>query len=385
MVYLDNAATTPIAPEVLDAMRPWLESEYGNASSVYQLGSRARVATEEARRTIAHAIGAEPREIVFTSGGTEANNSAIKGAVFDLVRERRSFENIGIVTTTAEHHAVLQPVEWLADLGAIASYAGVDSFGRATAEGIGENVTIDTAIVSAMIVNNESGAINPVRDIVNVVKARSPETLVHTDAVQAFGKMPIDVRELGVDLLSLSAHKIHGPKGIGALYIRSGTAWEPLIHGGAQERNRRGGTEAVALAVGFGEAVKLLQSNEGAGDPTYLRTYLLARLREMPEIVLNSADDERSADWIVNFTFIPEILAKLDADALIIRYDLEAIAVSNGSACTSGSQQPSHVLLAAGKPIEVARKSVRASFSRYTTIHDIDRLVEATQRILDSL
>ncbi len=240
MVYLDNAASTPMAPDVLESMRPWLETEFGNASSVYQLGTRARVALDEARGVIAHAIGAEPREIVFTSGGTEANNAAIKGAIFNLVRERKSFENIGIVTSPAEHHAVLQPIEWLGDLGATVAFAGVDSFGLVTPETVGENIAKDTALVSIMLVNNETGSINPVREISEVVKARSPNTLIHTDAVQAFGKIPIKVRELGVDFLSLSAHKIHGPKGIGALYIRSGVAWEPIIHGGSQERNRRG-------------------------------------------------------------------------------------------------------------------------------------------------
>ncbi len=237
-----------------------------------------------------------------------------------------------------------------------------------------------------MMVNNETGAINPISEIIKIVKANS-NALVHTDAVQALGKIPIDVKALGIDLLSLSAHKIHGPKGIGALYIKSGTPWEPLLHGGSQERNRRGGTESVALAVGFAEAIKRLPSphwgrGQGEGGVASLRTYLLTKLAQFPEIVLNSATDESSVDSIVNFTFTNEVLARLDADALIIRFDLEGIAVSNGSACTSGSQQPSHVLLAIGKSKEVASKSVRVSFSRYNTVEDIDRLVEVVGKII---
>ncbi len=385
MIYLDNAATTPLAPEVLEAMRPFFEGEFGNASSVYRLGSRARVALEDARDVIARAIHAEPREIVLTSGGTEADNAAIKGAIFQKLREKKSLQEIGIVTSPAEHHAVLEPIEWFSKLGSVVSFAGVDKYGRVSPDGIAAPIAKDTALVSAMMVNNETGAINPILEITEAVKARS-NALVHTDAVQALGKLPIDVKELGVDFLSLSAHKIHGPKGIGALYIKSGTPWEPLLHGGAQERNRRGGTEPVALAVGFAEAVTFsaaqVDISKGVGR---LRTYLLGKLAEIPEVVLNSAVDSSSSNFIVSFSFIPEVLARLDADALIIRFDLEGIAVSNGSACTSGSQQPSHVLLAMGKSSEVAMKSVRVSFSRYNTIGDIDRLMEATRKILTSL
>ena len=381
MIYLDNAATTPLAPEVLDAMRPFLTEEFGNASSVYQLGSRARVAIESARETVARAIGAETREIVFTSGGTEADNAAIKGALFKQYAEHADWKKIKIVTSHAEHLAVLEPIEWFAKLGAEVTYVPVSPFGNAMFDG--NQITGDTSLVSLMMVNNETGAINQVSEITRIVKENS-NALVHTDAVQALGKIPIDVKELGIDFLSLSAHKIHGPKGIGALYIKSGTPWEPLLHGGSQERNRRGGTESVALAVGFAEAVKLLPSppwGRGQGEGS-LRHYLLSKLARIPEVVLNSATDESSVDSIVNFTFIPEVLARLDADALIIRFDLEGIAVSNGAACTSGSQQPSHVLLAIGKSKEVASKSVRVSFSRYNTVEDIDRLVEVVGKIL---
>ncbi|HEX5316633.1 MAG TPA: aminotransferase class V-fold PLP-dependent enzyme, partial [Candidatus Kapabacteria bacterium] len=257
--------------------------------------------------------------------------------------------------------------------------------GSVLLEGLSEQLFGNTALVSLMMVNNETGAINPISEIISGVKNKS-KALTHTDAVQAFGKMPIDVKELGVDFLSLSAHKIHGPKGIGALYIKSGTPWEPLLHGGAQERNRRGGTEPVALAVGFAEAVKILPARvDGVDHVGQLKKYLLNKLGEIPEIVLNSAADSSSSNFIVSFSFIPEVLARLDADALIIRFDLEGIAISNGSACTSGSLQPSHVLLAMGKSKEVAMKSVRVSFSRHNTMEDIDRLVLAVEKILNSL
>jgi cysteine desulfurase len=391
MIYLDNAATTPLAPEVLDAMRPFLTEEFGNASSVHQLGSRARVVLEAARETIARAINAEPREIVFTSGGTEADNAAIKGALFKQYAERNEWNKLKMVTSRAEHLAVLEPVEWFTKFGAEVTYAPVSSFGHALADS--DSIAGDTTLVSLMMVNNETGAINPIAEIANTVKKKS-SALIHTDAVQAFGKISVDVKALGIDFLSLSAHKIHGPKGIGALYIKSGTPWEPLLHGGSQERNRRGGTESVALAVGFAEAVKqlLLLINDGNHPPATsysqahrrgsLREYLLTKLAQIPEVILNSAADESSIDSIVNFSFIPEVLTRLEADTLIMRFDLEGIAVSNGSACTSGSQQPSHVLLAMGKSKEIAMKSVRVSFSRYNTVEDIDRLIEVIGKII---
>jgi len=380
MIYLDNAATTPLAPEVLEAMRPFLGEEFGNASSVHQLGSRARVAIESARETVARAIHAAPREIVFTSGGTEANNAAIKGSLFKHYTDHFSgkpWSELKVLTSSAEHHAVLEPIEWIATLGAVVTFVPVGSFGHV--QWNSDLIADDTALVSLMMVNNETGAINPIAGIANEVKKNS-KALVHTDAVQALGKIPIDVKALGVDFLSISAHKIHGPKGIGALYIKSGTPWEPLLHGGSQERNRRGGTEAVALAVGFAEAIKRI--SDGEGNVTALRKHLLTKLAQIPEVILNSATDDSSIDSIVNFSFVPEVLARIDADALIIRFDMEGIAVSNGSACTSGSQQPSHVLLAMGKSKEVATKSVRVSFSRYNTAEDVDRLIEAMRKIV---
>jgi cysteine desulfurase len=382
MIYLDNSATTPLAPEVLEAMRPYLEGEFGNASSVHALGVRARVALEEARGVIASAINAEPKEIIFTSGGTESNNAAIKGIFFKHYKEHfagKSWADFEIVTSPTEHHAVLEPIEWASKIGAKLSMVDVNSVGFVSPESVENKLQLSTSLVSIMMVNNEVGTINPISDIAAKVREHS-KAIIHTDAVQAFGKFAVDVKALGVDMLSMSAHKIHGPKGIGALYVRGGVEWEPLLHGGSQERNRRGGTEAVALAVGFAEAVK--RSDGYESHFKHLRRYLLDKLSDSSQVVLNSAADERSVDSIVSFSFVPEVLNRLDADAMIILFDLEGIAVSNGSACTSGSQQPSHVLTAIGKSKDVALKSVRVSFSRYNTTSEIDQFIAALRKII---
>jgi cysteine desulfurase len=383
VIYLDNSATTPIAPEVREAMLPFLEEEYGNASSVYQLGTRARVALEEARGVIASAIGADARELVFTANGTEANNAAIKGAVMERHFAGSAFKSLRVITSPAEHHAVLHPVEYLVKLGVQVGYAQPDSAGVVSEEAVRKELKKDVAVVSVMMVNNEVGAMSPIGRIGPIIKGITDKALFHTDAVQALGKMPINVRELDVDMLSLSAHKIHGPKAIGALFIKSGTKLEPLMHGGAQERNRRGGTESVALAAGFAKAVEMAQASmqQTRAQFTELRSYLLAKLAEIPEVVLNT-DPSRSIESIVNFSFTPEVLAKLDGEALLIRFDLENIAISNGSACTSGTVQPSHVLMAMGKGKEVASKSIRVSFSRYTQRSAVDAFVAALKGIV---
>ncbi len=371
-------------PEVRAAMEPYFAGEYGNASSVHQLGRSARTAIEEARETVARVIGAEPREIIFTSGGTESNNTAIKGALFAHYAEHfagKIWQDMGIVSSEVEHDSVLGPIQWMSKIGAKPNFVKTDEFGGVSVEAVAEALAPETAIVSLMMVNNETGAISPIGPISQMIRERS-HAVFHADAVQSLGKLPIDVRELGVDMLTLSAHKIHGPKGIGALFVRSGVKLEQLHHGGSQERNRRGGTEAVALAVGFAEAVRHMQGH--THHFRSLRQYLLERFARIPEVLLNSANDEHSVDTIVNFTFVPEVRARLDADTLIIRFDMEGIAVSNGAACTSGSQQPSHVLLALGKGSDVASKSVRVSFSRFNTTADIDRLLEVIGKVLSA-
>jgi cysteine desulfurase len=381
VIYLDNSATTPLSPTVREAMMPYLDAEFGNASSVYTLGNRARVAIEEAREIVARSIGAAPREITFTSSGTEANNSALKGRYFHLLSSGLAASEIELVTDYAEHHSVLHPVDFLRQLGATARYLNVDATGHVELDALRGVLGERTQIVSVTHVNNEVGAINDPLEVIRIVRELAPNALVHIDAVQSLGKLPIDVREMQVDLLTISAHKIHGPKGIGALYTRGSVEWEPLIHGGAQERNRRAGTESAALAVGFAAAIKELDV-ECSNTLQELRRHLLDALSKIPGIVMNSATGDTCSPSIVNFSFVPEILARLDTDALLIRFDLEGIAISNGSACTSGSLQPSHVLLAMGKTSEVASKSIRVSFSKHNTTAEIDRFISVLKGIL---
>lgn len=383
MIYLDNSATTRMDERVRNAMMPYFGEEFGNASSIYDLGRHARIALEEARATVARAIGAEDSEIIFTSSGTEANNHAIKGAIFQARKQGKRFEEISIITSTAEHHAVLAPCEFLASLGIVTTKIGVDERCCVRLDKLTSALGADTTLVTIMSVNNETGSINSVAEVARRVKELAPNALVHTDAVQALGKIPIGVNDWNVDLLTLSAHKVHGPKGVGALFIRRGVMIEPLLHGGAQERNRRGSTESIALAAGFAKAVEIMQGewNEHMTHFSALKRYLVRELKAMPEIALNTPDED-SVGSIINFTFSDKVLPRVDGEALLIRFDLEGIAVSNGSACTSGSLQPSHVLLAMGKGEEVASKSVRVSISKDTNAEDIDAFLVVLKKLL---
>jgi cysteine desulfurase len=384
MIYLDNSATTKPDPRVVEAMMPFLHDGFGNPSSIYEIGRSARIALEEARAKVAAAIGAEESEIVFTSSGTEANNHAMKGTVFHLASKGNRFQDQEISITKTEHHALLEPAEFLAKLGVKVNEIAVDTFGIVNTSELSTSLNHETSFISAILVNNETGAINPVRDIAPLVREKAPNALIHTDAVQALGKIPVDVKELGVDMLSLSAHKINGPKGIGALFIRRGIMIEPLLHGGAQERNRRGSTENVAYAAGFAKAAELFvqEKEERAKNISLLRKYLVEQLKAIPEIVFNSPLDGRGADAILNISFIPEVVSKMDTDALFIRFDMDGIAISNGAACTSGSMQPSHVLLAMGKSKEVASRSVRVSLSKDTTEEDLDAFLATLRKII---
>lgn len=381
MIYLDNSATTPLDPLVAEAMKPYLSEKFGNASSIYSLGREAHIALEDSRAFVASAINADPAEIVFTSGGTEANNHAIKGGIFEAVKSGRNLNELSVITSQAEHHAVLEPVVFLESLGVNATRLEVDSIGLVDTSKIAEK---NLTLASFMLVNNEVGVINQIKQLSSKIHSLSSDALFHTDAVQALGKIDIDVRELGVDLLTLSAHKIHGPKGIGALFIRRGIKIEPLLHGGAQERNRRGGTESAALAVGFGEAIRQMQltKTESRKHLKELRNYAFAKLSALEEVLFNSQTDEKGVDGIINISFIPEVVKNLDGEALLIRFDLEGIAVSNGSACTSGSIQPSHVLTAMGKGEEIASKSLRISFSRYTKREEVDKFIVVLAKII---
>ncbi|MEP7234929.1 MAG: cysteine desulfurase family protein [Ignavibacteriota bacterium] len=384
MIYLDNSATTPLDPHVAEAMQPYLGERFGNASSIYSLGREAHLALEDSRSTVASAIGADPSEIIFTSSGTEANNHAIKGVIFSRLKSGTTAGELSMVTSPLEHHAVLEPAAFLESLGVKIHRIAATKDGRIDPASIDFQNAKNVTLASFMLVNNEVGSINDLSAIGQAIRINSPTTVLHCDAVQALGKIDINVRELDVELLSISGHKIHAPKGIGALFIKRGIKIEPLHHGGAQERNRRGGTENVALAVGFAEAVRQMQLS-AARSKAHLRAlheYSFAKLSALPEIIFNSPTDETGVDGIINISFVPDVLSRLDGEALLIQFDLEGIALSNGSACTSGSIQPSHVLLAMGKGTEIASKSLRISFSRFTDTQAIDKFIELLRKII---
>lgn len=374
-IYLDHSATTPVDPRVLEAMIPYFSQVFGNASSVHMFGQDAKVALEEARRQVAAVLGAEPAEIVFTSGGTESDNWAIKGAAYFFAGQKKH-----IVTSTVEHHAVLYTCKYLEKQGFEVTYVSVDKTGMVNPEKVAEAIRGDTFLVSIMHANNELGTINPIREIGQIAHERG--ILFHTDAVQSFGKIPINVREMNIDLLSLSGHKIYGPKGIGALYIRRGVQIEKFMHGGKHERDRRAGTENVPGAVGLGKAAELCQQRMEE-DMSHLRT-LSQRLydlvmAEIPEVCLNGHPNKRMPG-IINLSF-----RGVDSESMLMSLDLKGIAVSNGSACTSGSVEPSHVLKALGLPKDLANSAIRFSLGRDNTEEDIDRTVEALKEIVNRL
>jgi cysteine desulfurase len=371
-VYLDNSATTSVAPEVVDAMLPYFRDEMGNAQSVHSFGQRAKAAVERARRQVAGLIGAAPSEIVFVSGGTEADNLAIRG-ITHAHREHGQH----IITTKIEHPAVLSTCEALESEGFSVTFLPVSASGLVSIDELREAIRDDTILISVMHANNETGAVQPVEQIGRIVvqarEAGHKHLHLHTDAVQSAGKIPVDVRSLGVDLLSLSAHKIHGPKGIGALYIKKGTRLAKLLHGGHHERDRRPGTENVPGIVGFGLAAELASSTlaERAGRMRDLRDYLEGEVLERIAGARVNGDPERRVPNITNLSF-----QGMDGESLLIALDLKGVAVSTGSACASGSLEPSHVLTALGLSREAVRGSLRFSLSAYTTREEIDYAVK---------
>lgn len=374
-IYLDNAATTPVSPQVLKKMLPYFTEHFGNASSIYETGRDARKAVDAARRQAAAAINAKPQEIYFTAGGSESDNWAIKGAAF----ARRKKGN-HIITTSVEHHAVLHTCQWLETQGFEVSYLPVDEYGRVSARQVEEAITEKTILISIMAANNEIGTLMPIAEIAKVAKAHG--ILMHTDAVQAMGAVPVDVEAWGVDLLSLSGHKFHGPKGIGVLYIRTGVKLDSLVHGGAQERGRRAGTENLPAIVGIGEAMEIAAKNQPANAEkmTRLRDRLITRLLEsIPDVRLNGHPTER-LPGNVNIS-----VRYIEGEALLLRLDLAGIAASSGSACTSGSLDPSHVLLAIGLPHEIAHGSLRFSLSDTSTEADVDAVAEVLPGIVKTL
>ncbi|MBN1422181.1 MAG: cysteine desulfurase NifS [Planctomycetes bacterium] len=373
---MDNNATTRVAPEVVEAMLPFLTDRYGNPSSIHSFGGDVKRDLDRARERVAALLGAEPSEIIFTSCGTESDNAAIRGTLQAYPEKRH------IVTTKVEHPAVRSLCRQLAKEGCRVTELPVDREGRLDLDLLAHSIDDDTAIVSVMYANNETGVIFPIDEVVRIAKARG--AVVHTDAVQAVGKIPVDLRTLPVDLLSLSGHKIHAPKGVGVLYVRKGTRLVPWLVGGHQERGRRGGTENVASIVGLGRAAELAaetieeERTKVRALRDRLETEILARC---PDTHVNGARGE--GDRLPNTTNIS--FEYVEGEAILLMIDREGIAASSGSACTSGSLEPSHVLRAMGVPFSAAHGSIRFSLSRYSTAEEIDYVAGKMPAIIERL
>ena len=376
-IYLDHAATTPIAPEVFAAMEPYLKEYYGNPSSIYTLGQQAAQAISEAREKVANAIGAKEEEIIFTGGGSESDNTALKGAAFALKDKGRH-----IITSKIEHPAILSTCQQLEKyFGFDITYLDVDNEGFVDPDDVKKALRDDTILVTIMMANNEIGTIEPIKEIARIVKER--DVYFHTDAVQAVGQIPIDVNELGVDMLSMSSHKINGPKGVGALYVRKGVKILPLIAGGAQERNRRAGTENVAGIVGFGKAIELAAENleENAAYLRNLRDRLINGIENnFDDVILNGPRGEHRLPNNVNFSF-----RYIEGESILLNLDMLGIAASSGSACSSGSLDPSHVLLAIGHSHETAHGSIRFSLGKGNNEKEIDYVLEVVPGIIKKI
>ena len=372
-VYMDHAATTPLAPAVLEVMLPYFGEKFGNASTVYRRGQRARMAVEDSRRRIAATINARPEEICFTGGGSESDNMALRGGLA-LSRKRH------IIVSAIEHHAVLHTCEALAAEGAEITYLPVDERGFVDPAAVAAALRPETAIVSVMSANNEIGTLEPIAEIGSI--CREAGVLFHTDAVQAFGQIPLDVQALQVDLLSASAHKLNGPQGVGLLYIRRGLQLPPLIHGGAQERGRRAGTENLAGIVGFARAAELAQESmeERSAREREIRDHMIRRLTtEIPACRLNGDPEKR----LPNNVHV--LLPCVEGESLLLLLDQKGIAAASGSACASGSLEPSHVLRAIGISHEDAFSGLRLSIGAETTLEDADYVVDSLKEIVDKL
>lgn len=374
-VYLDHNATTPVHPEVLEAMLQYYKDDFGNPSSVHLFGRSIKAKVNEAREVVARAINADPAEIYFTSGGTESDNLAIKGYAWAHAKTGGR-----VITSAIEHPAVLEVVKYLSKNGFHATYVPVDAQAMVDPEAVRQAMTPDTLLVSIMYANNEVGTIQPIKEITQTVKERG--AAMHTDGVQAFGKIPVDVKDLGVDMMSLSGHKMNGPKGVGALYVRKGVKLHALSHGGHHERSLRAGTENVAGIIGFAKAVELRMKtmDEEMARLRALRDELQRRVLEaIPYTHLNGHPDKRTPNT-VNISF-----ECVEGEALLINLDMAGIAISTGSACSSGSLDPSHVLMAMGIPHEVIHGSLRFSFGMGNTKDDVDYVMAHLPRIIDTL
>ena len=374
-VYFDNAATTSVHPEVLEAMLPYFTQNFGNPSSIYEIGQINKNAIDDAREQVAKLIGAKPVEIFFTSGATEADNWAIKGIA-------ESYKNKGnhIITSTVEHHAVLHTCEYLEKNGFEVTYLPVDENGLISIDDLKNAIKDTTILITIMFANNEIGTIQPIKEIGEV--ARENKIIFHTDAVQAIGQVPVDVEDMNIDMLSLTGHKLNGPKGTGALYVKKGIKLKAFIHGGAQERRRRGGTENVPGIVGLGKAAEIAESNmeEKTKKLNKLRDKLIKGIKEeIPYCKLNG-DPVKRLPNNVNYSF-----EFIEGESLLIMLDMKGISASSGSACTSGSLDPSHVLLGIGLPHEIAHGSLRLTLGIDNTEEDVDYIIEVLPGIVKRL
>lgn len=374
-VYLDNAATTSTKKEVVDAMYPFFTESFGNPSSVYDFAAKNKKAVNDSRQTIADALHADVRDIYFTAGGSESDNWA-------LIATAEAYENKGkhIITSKIEHHAILHTCDYLESRGFEITYIDVDENGILKLDELKKAIRPDTILISVMFANNEIGTIQPIKEIGEIAKEH--DILFHTDAVQAFGQIPINVDELHIDMLSASGHKLHGPKGIGFLYIRKGLKLRSFIHGGAQERKRRAGTENVPGIVGLGKAVSIAVEtmDERIKHETEVRDYMIEKIKKTIPYCRLNGDRTKRLPNNVNFSF-----QFVEGESLLIMLDMEGICASSGSACTSGSLDPSHVLLAIGLPHEIAHGSLRMTLSEETTIEDADYVIDKLQGVVAKL
>lgn len=375
LIYMDNAATTSCSPLVREAMLPYLSDKFGNPSSVYNLAAESKQAVEEARRIIASSMGASSEEIYFTGGGSESDNMAIKAAAMVMRDKGRH-----IITSKIEHHAVLNSCKWLEEQGFEVTYLDVDRYGVVKLSALMSAIRPDTILISVMMANNEIGTIQPVDKIGRI--AREYGIIFHSDAVQAYTQIPINVRQLHVDMISVSAHKIHGPKGVGFIYIKKNTKMEAFIHGGGQEKGKRAGTENVPGIVGFGKAVQLQMGNmwRRTAYERKLRDYMIYRIRKEIKGAWLNGDPIRRLPGNINFCF-----DGIEGESLLVLLDMEGICASTGSACSAGSNEPSHVLLATGVSKELAHGSLRLSINEEITRADadfvIDKLKEAVAKL----
>ena len=374
-IYMDYAATTPVHPEVVKAMTPYFTEKFGNASTIYSFGREAKAAIEESRDIFAKSIGADISEIVFTSGGTESDNFAIIGVAYANKKKGNH-----IITCKIEHHAVLETCHYLEKEGFKITYLPVDKDGIVNPEDVKKAITKETVLITIMFANNEIGVIEPVKEIGKI--ARENGVFFHTDAVQAFGILPIDVDDLNIDLLSISSHKIYGPKGVGGIFIKKGVKMVSFVHGGEQERKRRAGTENVSGIVGLGKAIEIAMKEMPKESKilTVLRDKLIKGIMEKISDVRLNGHPANRLPGNVNLS-----IKYIEGESMILNLDMEGICASTGSACTSGSLEPSHVLLALGLSHEVAHGSLRFSLGKYTSEKDIEKAITSLSKIVDRL